>query len=148
MSRSEQLETRLWLAADTGRAAGMLLQQLPGRAEHDEDGWNRVGHLGSTLTGTELLDVGPQVLLRRLYHEDDVRLFEPRAVSFRCSCSKQRVVAMLRMLGRDEVRSIVEERETVDVTCEFCNKRYSFDAVDAEQVFAAEDVATPGPTRH
>ncbi len=148
MSRSEQLQTRLWLAADDTRAAGMLLQQLPGRAEDDPDGWNRIGRLGDTLTGEELLGLPPEQILHRLYHEDDIRLFEPRPVSFRCSCSTQRVVTMLRMLGRDEVRSIVEERNTVDVTCEFCNKRYTFDAVDAEQVFAAEGVAAAGRTRH
>jgi molecular chaperone Hsp33 len=148
MSRSEQLETRLWLAADNTRAAGMLLQQLPGHADHDPDAWTRIGHLGSTLTKDELLELRSETLLHRLYHEDDMRLFEPRPVSFRCSCSTQRVVSMLRMLGRDEVRSIVEERNTVDVTCEFCNKRYTFDAVDAEQVFAGEAVASAGRTRH
>jgi molecular chaperone Hsp33 len=148
MSRSEQLETRLWLAADSTRAAGMLLQQLPAQAEHDPDAWSRVGHIGNTLTADELLNLAPETLLHRLYHEDDLRLFEARPVSFRCSCTSQRVVAMLRMLGRDEVRSIVEERNTVEVTCEFCNKRYSFDAVDAEQVFAGEAVASAGRTRH
>jgi molecular chaperone Hsp33 len=150
MSNSEQLETRLWLAADDMRAAGMLLQQVPARdhQEVDPDAWTRMGHLGNTLTAAELLDLTPKILLHRLYHEDDVRLFEPRPVSFRCSCTTQRVVSMLRMLGQDEVRSIVEERETVDVTCEFCNKRYTFDAVDAEQVFAGEPIASAGPTRH
>lgn len=148
MRHSEQLETRLWLAADGARAAGMLLQQLPGSREHDPDGWTRVGHLGSTVTSTELLELAPEQLLHRLYHEDDVRLFESRPISFRCSCSTQRVVSMLRMLGRDEVKSIIEERETVDVTCEFCNKRYRFDAVDAEQLFASLGIAHPGATRH
>ncbi|MGE5526669.1 MAG: Hsp33 family molecular chaperone HslO [Rhodospirillaceae bacterium] len=148
MGHSEQLQTRLWLASDDARAAGMLLQQTPGRCDDDTDGWTRVCHLGNTLTATELLDLPPEVLLHRLYHEDDVRIFEPRPVSFRCSCSTQRVVSMLRMLGRDEVRSIVAERNTVDVTCDFCNKRYSFDAVDAEQVFAGEAIAVAGRTRH
>jgi molecular chaperone Hsp33 len=150
MSNSEQLETRLWLAADDKRSAGMLLQQVPARADHeiDPDAWARMGHLGNTLTAAELLDLTPKILLHRLYHEDDVRIFEPRPVSFRCSCTTQRVVSMLRMLGHDEVRSIVEERKIVDVTCEFCNKRYTFDAVDAEQVFAAEPIASPGSTRH
>lgn len=150
MSNSEQLETRLWLAADDTRSAGMLLQQVPARADHevDPDAWTRMGHLGNTLAAAELLDLTPKILLHRLYHEDDVRLFEPRPVSFRCSCTTQRVVSMLRMLGHDEVRSIVEERKIVDVTCEFCNKRYTFDAVDAEQVFAAEPIASAGATRH
>jgi molecular chaperone Hsp33 len=148
MSRSEQLRTRLWLAADEARAAGMLLQQLPDRRAVDADGWTRVEHLGSTVTSAELLALAPETLLHRLYHEEDVRLFESRPVSFRCSCSTQRVVSMLRMLGHAEVKSIIEERSTVDVRCEFCNRRYSFDAVDAEQVFTAETVAAPGHTRH
>jgi len=148
MSRSEQLETRLLLAADNTRSAGMLLQQLPGQEEHDSDAWTRIGCLGSTLSDTELLNLAPEALLHRLYNEDDVRLFEPRPVSFRCSCSTQRVVSMLRMLGHEEIRSIVAERNTVDVTCEFCNKRYTFDAVDAEQVFASDAMALPGATRH
>jgi len=148
MRHSEQLETRLWLAADGGRAAGMLLQQLPGATDADPDGWNRVVHLAATLARAELLDLTSETLLHRLYHEEDVRLFESRPVSFRCSCSSQRVVAMLRMLGHDEVRSIIDEHRTVDVTCEFCNKRYVFDSVDAEQVFAAEMLAAAGRTRH
>ena len=150
MSSSEQLETRLWLSSDDTRSAGMLLQRLPAPAHHevDCDAWTRIGHLGDTLADAELLDLTPEVLLHRLYHEDDLRLFEPRPVSFRCSCTTQRVVSMLRMLGHDEVKSIVEERDTVDVTCEFCNKRYTFDAVDAEQVFAGEPGASAGPTRH
>ena len=148
MSHSEQLKTRLWLGSDDTRSAGMLLQQTPGASEPDSDAWNRVAHLGDTLTGAELLDLAPPVLLRRLYNEDDVRLFEARPVSFRCSCSTQRVVSMLRMLGREEVRSIVAERNNVDVTCEFCNRRYTFDAVDAEQVFTGEPIANVGSTRH
>lgn len=150
MSNSEQLDTRLWLGADDTRSAGMLLQQLPQNADReiDSDSWTRIRHLGDTLSRRELLDLTPEVLLHRLYHEDDVRLFEPRPVSFRCSCTTQRVVSMLRMLGHDEVRSIVKERDTVDVTCEFCNKRYTFDAVDAEQVFAGEAISSAGSTRH
>lgn len=148
MRHSEQLDTRLWLAADGRRAAGLLLQRVPGRAEPDEDAWRRIVHLGDTVKADELLDLGPEELLHRLYHEDDVRLFEARPVSFRCSCSSQRVYSMLRMLGQDEVRSLVAERGAVEVTCEFCNKCYQLDAVDAEQVFAAEAVSAPGSTRH
>jgi Disulfide bond chaperones of the HSP33 family len=148
MRHSEQLETRLWLAADDTRAAGMLLQQMPGAADADPDGWNRVVHLAATLTREELLALAPAPLLHRLYHEDDVRLFESRPISFRCSCSTQRVVAMLRMLGHEEVRSIVEERRAVEIICEFCNRQYVFDAVDAEQIFASDTLAVAGRTRH
>ena len=148
MHHSEQLKTRLWLSADPTRAAGMLLQQLPEWSDADPDDWDRIVHLAATLTSRELLELPPETLLHRLFHEDDVRLFEPRVTAFRCSCSKQRVVSMLRMLGQDEVRSIIAERKTIEVQCEFCNKTYVFDAVDAEQLFAADTVAQPQSTRH
>ena len=148
MQSSEQLDTRLWLAAGEEHAAGLLLQKLPERAEPDEDSWNRATQLAATLTTPELLKLPPQTLLHQLYHEEDIRLFDPRPVSFRCSCSNDRVVAMLRMLGYAEVRSILEERDAVEVTCDFCNRAYRFDSVDAEQLFAAAHTTHAGPTRH
>ncbi len=148
MLRSEQLDTRLWLAAGQERVVGMLLQQLPGTPSTDHDLWNRAVTLGTTLTRDELLAAAPRELLRRLFHEEDVRVFDTRPVRFGCSCSRERVEAMLRMLGRDEVRSIIAERGAVEVRCEFCNRRYGFDAVDAEQLFAATVMTAPGPTRH
>ena len=87
-------------------------------------------------------------IIRRLYHQEDVRVFEPRPVAFRCSCSHERVTSMLRMLGHDEVRSILEERGNVEVDCEFCGRHYVFDAVDAEQVFAADVILPAEKTRH
>jgi molecular chaperone Hsp33 len=148
MATSEQLQTRLWLASDTQHAAGMLLQRLPGAAGADPDAWNRAVKLTETLTAQELLKLPGRQIIRRLYHQEDIRVFEPRVVSFRCSCSRERVVNMLRMLGREEVKSILQERGAVEVNCEFCNRRYSFDPVDAEQVFAAEVVTRVGSTRH
>ena len=148
MQNSEQIETRLWLAAGDERAAGLLLQKLPARDEPDEDSWNRATKIAETVTRPELLALPVRKLLHRLYHQEDIRLFEPRPVSFRCSCSGERVTAMLRMLGHAEVRSIIEERETVEVTCEFCNRAYRYDSVDAEQLFAAATPAQPSATRH
>jgi molecular chaperone Hsp33 len=137
LTQSEQLDTRLWLTADGERAAGMLLQKLPSKTETDEDAWPRAVHLGSTITTQELLQLQPFDIIRRLYHEEDVRVFESEPVSFRCSCSRDRVIGMLRMLGYDEIKSLLEERGQVEVHCEFCNQRYAFDRVDAEQIFAA-----------
>jgi len=148
MQTSEQLATRLWLACDNSQAAGLLLQKLPQRAETDTDDWQRALHLASTLTGHELLELAAPQILHRLYHEEDIRVFTPRPVSFRCSCTRERVTAMLRMLGHDEVKSILNERGTIDVNCEFCNRKYQFDRVDAEQVFAAEHPLHAGATRH
>ncbi|WP_333841687.1 Hsp33 family molecular chaperone HslO [Pelomicrobium sp.] len=148
MRRSEQLDTRLWLAAGEKRAVGMLLQRLPGTASSDHDLWNRAITLGGTVSRNELLACVPRELLQRLFHGEDVRVFDTRPVRFGCSCSRERVQAMLRMLGRDEVRAIIAEQGTVEVRCEFCNRRYGFDAVDAEQLFAAAVTTAPSATRH
>jgi molecular chaperone Hsp33 len=148
MATSEQLETRFWLASDEQQAAGMLLQRLPGDTGSDADAWNRAVMLGATVTAPELLNLPARELIRRLYFEEDIRVFEARVVSFRCSCSNERVVNMLRMLGRGEVMSILAERGSVEVDCEFCNRHYAFDPVDAEQIFAAEVVTKPRSTRH
>ncbi|MEI7968517.1 MAG: Hsp33 family molecular chaperone HslO [Betaproteobacteria bacterium] len=148
MSSSEQLDTRIWLACDNRQAAGMLLQKLPGGIGQDDDAWNRMVHLGSTVSGDELLHCPAREVLRRLFHEEDVRVFEATPLAFRCSCSNERVTGMLRMLGQEEVQSILSDNGKVEVTCEFCRKRYVLDSVDAEQVFAAHLQTRAGSTRH
>lgn len=148
MSSSEQLETHMWLASDDRQAAGMLLQKLPSGESEDADAWNRVSHLGSTVSAEELLRLPAREILRRLFHEEDVRVFEATPLSFRCSCSRERVTGMLRLLGPDEVRSIVTEQGKIEVTCEFCRRRYVLDSVDAEQVFATDIQTQAGSTRH
>lgn len=144
MRRSEQLETRFWLVADAQRAAGMLLQRVPGRDDADPDAWPRAVHFASTLTRKELLGLPARQLLHRLYHEEDIRVFDPQAVLFHCPCTRERVAGMLRMLGHAEVQSMLDEMDAIEVDCEFCNKKYVFDKVDAEQVFASE-VPTQAP---
>lgn len=148
MLRSEQIETRLWLAADSERAAGMLLQKLPGAVDEDSDAWPRAVQLGATVSRRELLGLQARQLIRRLFHEEDIRLFDAQRVHFHCPCSHDRVAAMLRMLGHAEVQSILAEQGAIEVDCEFCNKHYRFDGVDAEQLFAAEVVTKASPTRH
>jgi len=145
--RSEQLDTRLWLAADGQRAGGMLLQRLPGARGVDDD-WNRDVFLGETLSSDELLQLTARDLLHRLFHEEDVRLFDAEPLSFRCSCSAERIETMLRGLGYDEVRDILEEQGQVSVNCEFCRQEYAYDAVDVERLFAAADQPEVPPTRH
>jgi molecular chaperone Hsp33 len=134
---SEQLPTRLWLHADERGAAGMLLQRLPDAdGPNVTDAWNRVQLLGDTLTPAELGQLAHFEILRRLFNEDDVRLFDPAPVYFRCRCSRERVAGMLRSLGEQETRSVLLERGDVEVSCDFCNKTYVFDVVDVEQLFA------------
>lgn len=148
MLQSEQVETRLFLACDRERAVGMMLQRLPGAASADADAWNRAGKLAETVAREELLTLAPPVIVRRLFHQEDIRLFDAEVVTFRCTCSRDRVAAMLRMLGRDEVRSILAEQGRVDIACDFCGRQYRFDPVDAEQLFASESIDGAGPTRH
>lgn len=138
-AQSEQLPTRLVLAADAQRAAGLLLQRLPG-VDADADHWQRVTQLGATLTAAELLSEAPETLLHRLFHEEDVRSFGAEALAFRCSCSRSRSAAALRTLGAEELRALLAERGgTVGVDCEFCGQAYTFDAVDVEALLAAAD---------
>lgn len=172
MARSEQVPTRLWLAADERRAAGLLLQRLPdegGRATGwtpgpadegtaaarpsppggaDEDGWNRMQQLADTVTRGELLSLPLPAVLRRLFWQEPLRGLGARAPRFACTCSPSRVAAMLRLLGRAEVDSIVAERDAVEVRCEFCNTPYRFDAVDAARLFVSGPDAPGSSSRH
>jgi molecular chaperone Hsp33 len=154
MARSEQVPTRLWLAADGQRATGLLLQLLPAdggtapAAADDPDGWNRLQRLADTLTAAELLGVAPGTVVRRLFHREPLHAFDARRVRFGCRCSREKVAAMLRLLGRAEVESIVAERGAVDVRCEFCNTPYAFDAVDGAELFLSEPAVPASPARH
>ena len=161
---SEQLPTRLWLHATEKGASGLLLQrlsddsvlartnidkraELPERDEID-DAWHRVQLLGDTLKAEELQGLSDREILRRLFAEDDVRLFESAPVFFRCRCTRERVIGMLRSLGADETRSVLAEQGEVEVRCDFCNRAYRFDSVDIEQLFASAPAADGSDTRH
>ncbi|MFK7886587.1 MAG: Hsp33 family molecular chaperone HslO [Gammaproteobacteria bacterium] len=142
--RSEQLPTRLWLFANAHSVFGMLLQKLPQEAAKatppdvaapDDDAWNRLTMLADTLSVEEIQTLSDEQILHRLFHEEDVRLFDREPVSFRCSCSRERIADALRGLGAQEVDAIIEEQNEIATTCEFCNKRYVFDSVDAAALF-------------
>jgi len=149
MLQSEQLDARLVLAANDEVAAGLLIQRLPvegegnlGRRNEDDigisEGFNRVALLAATLTRDELLTLEPAQILRRLFWEETLRVFEPEHPRFACTCSRDRVQNMLRGLGRDESDSLIAERGQVEVGCEFCGLQYRFDAVDVGKMFTAE----------
>ena len=154
MTQSEQLETRLWLAADGQHAGGMLLQKLPENikqnhyADADDDAWERAQTLADTLQQEELLQLSPEQVLHRLYHEEDIRLFEAQPVTFHCTCSRDSVANMFKMLGREEVESILAEQGGMEVHCEFCNQRYVFDKVDAELIFVEAPVLSGSDLKH
>lgn len=152
---SEQLPTRLWLHADAQGASGMLLQKLPGTSSVSaadaaaiEDAWRRVQLIGDTLTPEELRTLEDAEILHRLFNEDDLRLFEPSPVFFRCRCSRERVTGMLQGLGEAETRSVIAERGKVEVHCDFCNRAYVFDAVDVAQLFKSAPAAGSGSSVH
>jgi molecular chaperone Hsp33 len=159
MLQSEQLDTRLVLAANDELAAGLLIQRLPvegegnleGRRNEDEIGlseaFNRIATLAATLSREELLDLPAEAVLRRLFWEERIVVFEPQSPRFACTCSRERVRSMLRSLGRDESESLIRERGTVDVGCEFCGLQYRFDAVDVGEMFTPGVDQPPGSAR-
>jgi molecular chaperone Hsp33 len=160
MLQSEQLDTRLVLAANDESAAGLLLQRMPmtgggtlgGDSNEDQSGRNedfdRIALLGGTLTGEELLMLDADTILRRLFWEERLLRFEPQPTRFSCSCSGERVHAMLIGLGREEMDSIIAERDIVEVGCDFCGHQFRFDAVDIGRLFTpARDLPPATHTR-
>lgn len=156
MLQSEQLDTRLVLAADEQVAAGLLIQRLPvqgqgnlgGARNEDEIGvsepFNRIALLAATLTRDELLTLDADTLLRRLFWQEPLTRYAPVAPRFACRCSRDRVRGMLRSLGREESDSLIVERGLVEVGCEFCGAQYRFDAVDVGELFTPGVQQPPG----
>jgi molecular chaperone Hsp33 len=150
MLRSEQLDTRLWLAADSKAARGLLLQRMPGsgaggdphtiqvQQEDAAETWQRLVALAATLKQPELLDTDVATLRHRLFWEETMRLFEPLQPQFRCTCSREKVGNMLKLLGPAEVASALEELGQLSIDCDFCGRHYEFDKVDCAQLFASE----------
>jgi len=145
LATSEQLASRLVLATGDGTAAGLLVQRLPGATEEDDATWARAqAALDATNPGALLMRSPATALLAHAFPEDDVRVFAPRPAAFACSCSRERVENALRIAGAAEIESILAERGDVEVTCEFCNRRYALSPAEARAVFAT----AAGATRH
>lgn len=138
LAKSEQIESRLWLRAASGRARGMLLQRMPGSTEPDTGTWIRASKAIDATSRLFDADDAHEVLAG-LFPADDLRAFRPRKPRFGCSCSRERVEAALRLLGTAEVESILAERGMVGVDCEFCNRRYEFAVDEARALFADPD---------
>lgn len=144
--QSEQLPTRMRLAADETHAVGLMLQKLPGE-DPDADGWPRAMACFQTLGPAELLGTPAQALLYRLFHEDGVRIRDQRALHFGCSCSHARVADMLRSLGREEALAAAAEHQPpqAQVSCQFCGKTYRLGRDEILALFALPPMAS-GPT--
>lgn len=169
MMRSEQLDTKIWLAADDNVARGMLLQKLPmtggyesetsnttsspeAKAEQETEAWNRAMALGGTLKKEELLSTDIETLLHRLFWEESIRVFELKHPRFLCNCSREKVGNMLKMLGEPEIKTAISELGKLDINCDFCGKLYTFDQIDCTQLFVAgtllEGIEAPSISKH
>jgi len=148
--QSEQLKTRLWLAADDKMAAGFLLQEMPKESmpDADKDAWGRFTTLADTLKHEELYHLDAKEILHRLYHEENVRLFSPEQIEFACSCTQEKIEKTLRTMGMAEVQDIIAEQGHVEVACNFCNQLYEFDAIDVEKLFTKSFTMETSNTRH
>lgn len=142
--RSVQVPSHMALVASADVAGGILLQQMPGQPI-DPDDWNRLAYLIATLGTADFTDRAGLGLLGKLFAEDDVRVYEPRPVRFRCRCSAQKVEDVLKMIGEDEARQALAEQGEIEIVCEYCGRRRRLDAVDVERIFS-DHVAPPGPT--
>lgn len=158
MMRSEQLDTKLWVAANEEVSRGLLLQKLPREGGHDApaaddaESWNHTVILASTLRNEELLTTDINTLMRRLFWEETIRVFEPRHPSFHCSCTREKVGNMLIMLGKEEIESALADLGKLAINCDFCGQHYEFDAVDCAQLFATENASAamqqPSKVKH
>lgn len=140
MTRSEQLQTHIALAADDDNVAGLLLQKLPEETLNDDD-WQHVTTLAQTLTANELLHLDAQNVLYRLFHETPPRVFPAEHLEFACTCSRGKVSDMLLMLGGEEIGKVVAEEGSITVDCDFCHQHYTFDETDVNALFGMNLVA-------
>ena len=140
MARSEQLETRIMLAADDQQIGGLLLQRLPEETQ-DDDAWQHICTLADTLTAAELLNLDAQNVLYRLFHETPPRVFPAENLEFACTCSRGKVSDMLLLLGGEEVGSVVAQEGSITVDCDFCHEQYTFDEQDVHALFGMDIVA-------
>jgi len=138
---SEQLPTRIWTATTDSTAAGLMLQRLPGESD-DDDAWSRAQILAETVQDKELLELAPDDLLNRLFHEEQVRVYSPSPLAFGCACTRARSTSALKLMGAAEVQEILDEAGEVVVNCEFCGASYTYDTIDAHMLF---EMGPPSP---
>lgn len=141
-TRSAQVPSHVTLLANDDVCGGILLQKMPGQPI-DADDWIRLGLLAKTLTSTDFVRDSATDLIGKLFNEDDVRVYEGKAVVFNCRCSQQRAEEVLRMLGADDIAAALKEQGQLEVTCEYCGRMRRFDAVDASRLFADNVVSGP-----
>ncbi|WP_019556829.1 Hsp33 family molecular chaperone HslO [Thiomicrorhabdus arctica] len=138
LSQSEQLPSKIWLAATDKALGGVLIQKMPESDDLDADGWDRIHSLTTTVTDEELTQLDTETLLHRLFHEETVELFESQSIKYECPEDKERVLNMLKSLGEEEVRKILEEQGEIVIHNEMCNFHMRFHQKDVDALFAEE----------
>lgn len=140
--QSEQLATKMWFAASEELVTGFLIQALPQQLITNEDDnrdkWETVITLADTVKTAELLQLDHTTLLYRLFNEHPLRLFEPKALHFACSCSQERSISALLSLGKEEVEALLVERGSIDIDCQFCNQHYHFAADEVRKLLGGK----------
>jgi len=139
-TQSEQLPSRVWLASDGASCAGLFLQRLPAEQakENDEDAWERFTQLASTVKDEELLQLETLDLLHRLYHEEELRFYDAKAMQFNCSCSRQRTLDALLSIGVEEIKEILLEQGEINIDCQFCAEHYLFQETDLVDILGGQ----------
>lgn len=151
LSQSEQLPSKLWLAATEKALGGVMIQKMPDSGSHfdndfnpdgemtsDKDAWNRITHLTSTVTAKELTELPTETIIHRLFHEELVELFAERDVTYECPKDEEKVKNMLISLGEAEVRNILEEQGEIVIHNEMCNFHLRFDENDVNDIFSKD----------
>lgn len=138
--QSEQITTHIWCASDEKRVAAMMLQLMPTpdqamQTQERENFWQYATQMGETVSDLELLTLDNETLLYRLYNETEVVLFDSRPASFKCRCTRGKMLEVVKTLGKTDAHQLITEQGCIDVTCDFCNSRYSFDAIDVTLLF-------------
>ena len=142
LSQSEQLPSKLWLAADEHSLGGVLIQKMPETDGYDTDGWERIMHIATTVKDVELTTLESEELLHRLFHEETLELFKAETVKYECPQDKERVTNMLLALGEDEVRKVLEEQGEIVIHNEMCNYHLRFNKEDIDELFNAQKTET------
>ena len=144
---SEQLDTRFLLYADRQHARGLLLQRLPGGERDDfvhetlqQEFWERVSTRVDGTVPAELLGNSPPALLSRLFRDDSLVLAPAQPLLFACTCNRDKTSGVLRMLGREDMLELLEERGCIEVTCEFCGQLYRYDALETHLELSGNDL--------
>jgi molecular chaperone Hsp33 len=135
-AHSEQVPTKVWLAVNDEMAAGMLLQLMPGQDSlQREQFWEYAVQLGATISEKELLTLDNNTLLYRLYNETDIRIFESRTTHFQCRCTQDKMKQVITLLGEEDAKALLKEKERIEISCDFCNQKYFFDSIDVAMLF-------------